>query len=94
MIDDLARQGIAFVPFWPLGGFRPLQSATLSAVAGRLGATPMRVALAWLLHRSPNILLIPGTSSVAHLHDNLAAGQLKLSAGNPGGAGRDRRGGR
>ena len=80
LIDNLARQGIAFVPFWPLGGFRPLQSAKLTGIASRLGATPMRVALAWLLHRSPNILLIPGTSSVAHLHDNLAAGQLKLSA--------------
>ncbi|MDF5720626.1 MAG: aldo/keto reductase family oxidoreductase [Rhizonema sp. PD37] len=79
LIDDLARQGIAYVPFFPLGGFTPLQSSTLSDVAGRLGATPMQVALAWLLHRSPNILLIPGTSSVAHLHENLAAGQLKLS---------------
>ena len=79
LIDDLARQGIAYVPFFPLGGFTPLQSSTLSAVAGRLGATPMQVALAWLLHRSPNILLIPGTSSVAHLHENLAAGQLTLS---------------
>ena len=63
LIDDLARQGIAYVPFFPLGGFTPLQSSTLSAVADRLGATPMQVALAWLLHRSPNILLIPGTSS-------------------------------
>ena len=79
LIDDLARQGIAYVPFFPLGGFTPLQSSTLSAVAGRLGATPMQVALAWLLHRSPNILLIPGTSSVAHLRENLAAGQLTLS---------------
>ncbi len=78
-IDDLARQGIAYVPFFPLGGFTPLQSSTLSAVASRLGATPMQVALAWLLHRSPNILLIPGTSSVAHLRENLAAGQLTLS---------------
>ena len=78
-IDDLARQGIAYVPFFPLGGFTPLQSSTLSAVAARLGATPMQVALAWLLHRSPNILLIPGTSSVAHLRENLAAGQLTLS---------------
>ena len=91
LIDDLARQGIAYVPFFPLGGFTPLQSSTLSAVAGRLGATPMQVALAWLLHRSPNILLIPGTSSVAHLRENLAAGQLTLSPRNPGGAGRDRR---
>jgi pyridoxine 4-dehydrogenase len=78
-IDDLARQGIAYVPFFPLGGFTPLQSSTLSDVAGRLEATPMQVALAWLLHRSPNILLIPGTSSVAHLRENLAAGQLTLS---------------
>ena len=79
LIDDLARQGIAYVPFFPLGGFSPLQSSTLSSVAGRLGATSMQVALAWLLHRSPNILLIPGTSSVAHLRENLAAGQLTLS---------------
>jgi pyridoxine 4-dehydrogenase len=78
-IDDLGRQGIAYVPFFPLGGFTPLQSSTLSAVADRLGSTPMQVALAWLLHRSPNILLIPGTSSVAHLRENLAAGQLTLS---------------
>ena len=79
LIDDLARQGIAYVPFFPLGGFTPLQSSTLSEAAGRLGATPMQVALTWLLHRSPNILLIPGTSSVAHLRENLAAGQLILS---------------
>jgi len=79
LIDDLARQGIAYVPFFPLGGFSPLQSSTLSEVAGRVGATPMQVALAWLLHRSPNILLIPGTSSVAHLRENLSAGQLTLS---------------
>jgi pyridoxine 4-dehydrogenase len=79
LIDDLARQGIAYVPFFPLGGFTPLQSSTLSSVAGRLGVTPMQVALAWLLHRSPNILLIPGTSSVTHLRENLAAGQLTLS---------------
>ena len=79
LIADLARQGIAYVPFFPLGGFTPLQSTTLSAVADRLGATPMQVALAWLLHRSPNILLIPGTSSVAHLRENLAAAQLALS---------------
>jgi aryl-alcohol dehydrogenase-like predicted oxidoreductase len=79
LIDDLARRGIAFVPFFPLGGFTPLQSSTLSAVADRLGGTPMQVALAWLLHRSPNILLIPGTSSVAHLRENLAAAQLTLS---------------
>jgi aryl-alcohol dehydrogenase-like predicted oxidoreductase len=79
LIDDLSRQGIAFVPFFPLGGFSPLQSATLNGVAGRLGTTPMQVALAWLLHRSPNILLIPGTSSVAHLRENLAIDQLTLS---------------
>jgi pyridoxine 4-dehydrogenase len=79
LIDDLARQGIAYVPFFPLGGFSPLQSSTLSSVASRLGATPMQVALAWLLHRSPNILLIPGTSLLAHLRENLAAGQLALS---------------
>ncbi len=79
LIDDLARQGIAYVPFFPLGGFTPLQSTTLSSVAAQLGATPMQVALAWLLHRSPNILLIPGTSSLAHLRENLAAGKLTLS---------------
>jgi pyridoxine 4-dehydrogenase len=79
LIDDLARQGIPYVPFFPLGGFTPLQSSTLSDVADRLGATPMQGALAWLLHRSPNILLIPGTSSVAHLRENLAVGQLTLS---------------
>jgi pyridoxine 4-dehydrogenase len=79
LIEDLARQGIAYVPFFPLGGFTPLQSSTLSSVAGRLEVTPMQVALAWLLHRSPNILLIPGTSSVAHLRENLAASQLTLS---------------
>jgi pyridoxine 4-dehydrogenase len=79
LIDNLARQGIAYVPFFPLGGFTPLQSSTLSDVAGRLGVTPMQVALAWLLHRAPNILLIPGTSSVAHLRENLAAGELTLS---------------
>jgi pyridoxine 4-dehydrogenase len=80
LIDELARQGIAYVPFFPLGGFTPLQSSTLSDVAGKLGVAPMQVALAWLLHRSPNILLIPGTSSVAHLRENLAAGQLTLSS--------------
>ena len=79
LIDDLNRQGIAYVPFFPLGGFSPLQSATLNEVAGSLGATPMQVALAWLLHRSPNILLIPGTSSVAHLRENMAVDQLTLS---------------
>jgi len=79
LIDDLARQGIPYVPFFPLGGFTPLQSSTLSAVADRLGTKPMQVALAWLLHRSPNILLIPGTSSLAHLRENVAASQLTLS---------------
>jgi pyridoxine 4-dehydrogenase len=79
LIDDLARQNIAYVPFFPLGGFTPLQSSTLSAVAEALEATPMQVALAWLLHRSPNILLIPGTSSLAHLRENLASGELTLS---------------
>ena len=78
LIDDLARQGIAYVPFFPLGGFTPLQSSTLSDIAGRLGATPMQVALAWLLRRAPNILLIPGTSSVAHLRENLTASELTL----------------
>jgi pyridoxine 4-dehydrogenase len=79
LINDLARDGIAYVPFFPLGGFTPLQSSTLSDVARRLRVTPMVVALAWLLHRSPNILLIPGTSSVAHLRENMAAAQLVLS---------------
>ena len=79
LIDDLAAAGIAYVPFFPLGGFSPLQSAALSDVAGQLGATPMQVALAWLLRRSPNILLIPGTSSVSHLRENLAAADLELS---------------
>ncbi|MEG3144833.1 aldo/keto reductase family oxidoreductase [Sphingomonas sp. RT2P30] len=79
LIDDLAAKGIAYVPFFPLGGFAPLQSAALSDVAGRLGATPMQVALAWLLQRAPNILLIPGTSSPTHLRENLAAAELVLS---------------
>jgi aryl-alcohol dehydrogenase-like predicted oxidoreductase len=79
LIDDLAAKGIAYVPFFPLGGFSPLQSSTLNEVASGLEATPMQVALAWLLHRSPNILLIPGTSSVAHLRENLSAAQLSLS---------------
>ncbi|TIU82724.1 MAG: aldo/keto reductase family oxidoreductase, partial [Mesorhizobium sp.] len=79
LIDELARHGIAYVPFFPLGGFSPLQSSTLSGVAERLGAKPMQVALAWLLRRSPNILLIPGTSSVGHLRENLAAAELELS---------------
>jgi len=80
LIDTLARDGIAYVPYFPLGGFSPLQSSTLSDVAGRLGATPMQVALAWLLRRAPNLLLIPGTSSVAHLRENLAAADLDLPA--------------
>jgi pyridoxine 4-dehydrogenase len=79
LIDMLAEQGIAYVPFFPLGGFSPLQSSALSTVAARLDATPMSVALAWLLQRSPNILLIPGTSSVAHLRENIAAAGLPLS---------------
>ena len=78
LIDTLAADGIPYVPFFPLGGFTPLQSSALSEVAQRLDATPMQVALAWLLRRSPNILLIPGTSSVAHLRENLAAGELVL----------------
>lgn len=78
LIDVLAEDGIAYVPFFPLGGFSPLQSATLSEVAARSQATPMQVALAWLMQRAPNILLIPGTSSVAHLHENLAAASLVL----------------
>lgn len=80
LIDALAADGIAYVPFFPLGGFTPLQSSTLSAVADALGATPMQVALAWLLRRAPNLLLIPGTSSVAHLRENLAAADLVLPA--------------
>jgi len=80
LIDALAAQGIAYVPYFPLGGFSPLQSDKLEAVATRLDATPMAVALAWLLQRSPNILLIPGTSSVAHLRDNVTGAALTLSA--------------
>ena len=80
LIDDLAHAGIAYVPFFPLGGFTPLQSTALSEVAAEMGATPMQVALAWLLRRSPNILLIPGTSSVDHLRENLAAASVALSA--------------
>ncbi|MEU0632782.1 aldo/keto reductase family oxidoreductase [Streptomyces sp. NPDC005989] len=79
LLDELAEQGIAYVPFFPLGGFSPLQSTALTAVASRLEATPMSVALAWLLQRSPNILLIPGTSSVAHLRENVAGAGLSLS---------------
>jgi|SRR4051812_4309064 pyridoxine 4-dehydrogenase len=77
-VDALAKQGIAYVPFFPLGGFTPLQSSELDQIAASLQATPMQVALAWLLQRSPNILLIPGTSSTAHLRENLAAGNLEL----------------
>jgi len=80
LIDDLARYGIAYVPFFPLGGFSPLQSVALSDVAARLEATPMQVALAWLLQRSPNILLIPGTSSIEHLRENLKAATLQIPA--------------
>lgn len=82
LIDMLAREGIAYVPFFPLGGFSPLQSDALSAIASRLDATPMSVALAWLLQRSPNILLIPGTSSAAHLRENAAGAGLSLSTGD------------
>ena len=78
LIDSLAAQGIAYVPYFPLGGFSPLQSEELNAVAGRLGASPMSVALAWLLQRSPNILLIPGTSSVEHLRENVAGAGLRI----------------
>jgi pyridoxine 4-dehydrogenase len=78
LIDELARQGIAYVPFFPLGGFTPLQSAALASAAEALGATPMQVALAWLLQRSPNVLLIPGTSSVEHLRENVRAATLRL----------------
>lgn len=78
LIDELVRYGTAYVPFFPLGGFSPLQSTILNDVAGQLGATPMQVALAWLLRRAPNILLIPGTSSLAHLSDNLAAADIVL----------------
>ena len=77
-IDELGRQGIAYVPFFPLGGFAPLQSAALESAAKSLKAKPMQVALAWLLHRAPNILLIPGTSSVEHLRENLEAASMEL----------------
>jgi aryl-alcohol dehydrogenase-like predicted oxidoreductase len=80
LIEELAGKGIAYVPFFPLGGFTPIRSSALSDIAQTLGATPMQVALAWLLQRAPNILLIPGTSSVGHLRENLQASQLKLSA--------------
>jgi pyridoxine 4-dehydrogenase len=79
LIDRLARDGVAYVPYFPLGGFAPLQSSALSRIAQGLGATPMPVALAWLLRRAPNILLIPGTSSVAHLRENLSAAELDLT---------------
>ena len=79
LIDSLAAQDIAYVPYFPLGGFSPLQSDTLEVVASRLNARPMAVALAWLLQRSPNILVIPGTSSVEHLHENVAGASLTLS---------------
>jgi pyridoxine 4-dehydrogenase len=79
-VDDLAAKGIAYVPFFPLGGFSPLQSSTLNDAASALGVTPMQLALAWLLQRSPNILLIPGTSSLAHLRENLAASTLTIPA--------------
>jgi aryl-alcohol dehydrogenase-like predicted oxidoreductase len=80
MVDALAADGIAYVPFFPLGGFTPLQSAGLESVAQRLGGTPMQVALAWLLARSPNVLLIPGTSSTGHLEQNLDAAGIELGA--------------
>ncbi|SOY39772.1 putative aldo/keto reductase, NAD(P)-binding [Cupriavidus taiwanensis] len=79
LVDELAEQGIAYVPFFPLGGFTPIQSAGLSKVAEGIGATAMQVALAWLLHRAPNVLLIPGTSSVGHLRENLKAGEIVLT---------------
>lgn len=78
LVAELARDGIAYVPFFPLGGFTPIQSTILSDVATRLGATPMQVALAWLLQRSPNILVIPGTSSIGHLRENLRASMLQI----------------
>jgi pyridoxine 4-dehydrogenase len=80
LVDLTARQGVAYVPYFPLGGFTPLQSGTLEMVAKRLGATPMAIALAWLLQRSPNLLLIPGTSSVEHLRENVAGAGRQLSA--------------
>ncbi len=79
LVDDLAKDGIAFVPYFPLGGFSPLQSSALDGVARELGATSMQVALAWLLQRAPNVLVIAGTSSVAHLKENLAASELSLT---------------
>jgi pyridoxine 4-dehydrogenase len=79
LVDELAGKGIAYVPFFPLGGFTPIQSSGLSKIAQEIGATPMQVALAWLLHRSANILLIPGTSSLEHLRENLKVAELSLS---------------
>ncbi|MFM0096029.1 aldo/keto reductase family oxidoreductase [Paraburkholderia nemoris] len=79
LVDELAAKGIAYVPFFPLGGFTPIQSSALSTIAQSIGATPMQVALAWLLHRTPNILLIPGTSSLGHLRENMQAAQLRLT---------------
>jgi aryl-alcohol dehydrogenase-like predicted oxidoreductase len=79
LIGELATKGIAYVPFFPLGGFTPIQSSALTDIAATIGATPMQVALAWLLQRAPNILLIPGTSSVGHLRENLHAAQLELN---------------
>ena len=79
LIDDLARQGIAYVPYFPLGGFTPLQSSEMETVAARRGVAPMTIALAWLLHRSPNVLLIPGTSSRVHLRENVSAAGIELS---------------
>ena len=79
LVDELAVKGIAYVPFFPLGGFTPIQSSALSTIAQKIRATPMQVALAWLLHRAPNILLIPGTSSVGHLRENMQAAHLKLT---------------
>ena len=90
LIDALAAEGIAYVPFFPLGGFSPLQSGHLDEIAARLGATPMQTALAWLLRRSPNILLIPGTSSLGHLKENLEAANLDIARRDAGRAGRDR----
>lgn len=78
LVDSLAQQGIAFVPYFPLGGFSPLQSSVLAHAAESVGSTPMQIALAWLLQRSPNMLLISGTSSIEHLHENLAAAKLNL----------------
>ena len=79
LVDELAVKGIAYVPFFPLGGFTPIQSSALSTIAQTIGATPMQVALAWLLHRAPNILLIPGTSSLGHLRENMQAAHLRLT---------------